>query len=233
MTLMFAVSAVLAMDSSLLPSPVADASHLDKHWRVVGLPQAAKPLTLFSATQQDGRLAVRVQTQHSYANLVHEFARPVALRTLGWSWRLVQGNAKADLRQRSSDDVALRVCLSFDLPLDKVPFVERQLLRVASSRVGEPLPAATLCYVWDHELPRDTSLDNAFTRRVRLIVLRSSRDGNANWFTEQRDVAADFRRAFGDESREVPPVNAVLIGADSDNTGVDTLGFVADLRVDP
>jgi Protein of unknown function (DUF3047) len=87
--------------------------------------------------------------------------------------------------------------------------------------------------VWDHLLPRDTLLDNAFTRRLRFIVLRSAQDGLAQWKSERRDIAADFRRAFGDELAELPAVTAVFIGADSDNTHADTIAFVAALQAEP
>ena len=233
MALMLALSHALADEPPLLPPLVNEAAGLDARWRVVGLPGVSKPVTQFSATVVEGRAALRVQTQRSYGNVVHEFAKPTLVRGLSWAWRVEQGNARADLRQRSGDDAPLRVCLSFAMPLSSVPFVERQLLRLASARAGEKLPPATLCYVWDHQLPHETLLDDAFTRRVRMITLRNGRDASGQWFTEQRDIAADFRRAFGDESAELLPVSAVLVGADSDNTGVDTLAFVADLRLAP
>lgn len=233
MTLMFGVSQAVADAPPIPPPLVNESAQLGPRWRVVALPAGAKPATRFSAADVDGRPALRVQTQASYGNLVYEFPKPTLWRSLSWAWRVEQGNARADLRQRSGDDAPLRVCVSFHMPLANVPFVERQLLRLASLRAGETLPAATLCYVWDHQLPHDTLLDNAYTRRVRMITLRNGRDASGQWFTEQRDIAADFRRAFGDESAELRPLSAVLVGADSDNTGVDTLAFVADLRLLP
>ncbi len=233
MALAFSVGSSQAADGALLPALAPDAQSLDPRWRNVGLPQATLPLTEFSATQLDGRLAVRVATHQSYSNLAHELAPPMLVQRLSWSWRVDQANGKSDLRTRSGDDVALRVCLIFDMALDKVPFVERQMQRLANAKVGRALPTATLCYAWDRALPRHTLLDNAYTRRLRLIVLRNERDGLGQWKAEQRDVAADFRRAFGEESTELPKVSAVFIGGDSDNTGVDTLGFVADLQAAP
>ena len=233
MALMLGVSHVAADTPPQPPPLVNESAQLDARWRLVALPAGAKPATRFDAAAVDGRAALRVQTQGSYGNLVHEFPKPALWRSLSWAWRLEQGNARADLRQRSGDYAPLRVCLSFHMPLASVPFVERQLLRLASLRAGETLPSATLCYVWDHQLPHETLLDNAYTRRVRMITLRNGRDASGQWFTEQRDIAADFRRAFGDESAALLPLSAVLIGADSDNTGVDTLAFVADLRLAP
>jgi hypothetical protein len=49
-------------------------------------------------------------------------------------------------------------------------------------------------------------------------------------------VAADFAQLFADELPQgaaVPPVRAVLIGADSDNTGAQSAGWVRDLQWQP
>ena len=121
----------------------------------------------------------------------------------------------------------------FDLPLDKVPFVERQLLRVVSSQSSEPLPAATVCYVWDAHLPVGTAIPNAFTKRVRYKVLESGPARLHQWTPERRNLVADFIELFGDESKEVPPVTGVAVGADADNTHGHSLAHVADLVLEP
>ena len=48
-----------------------------------------------------------------------------------------------------------------------------------------------------------------------------------------RDVAADFRRAFGGESATVPPLTAVIVAGDADNTGGRSVAFVAGLSFEP
>jgi hypothetical protein len=141
------------------------------------------------------------------------------------------------LRGKPGDDVAAKVCLSFDLPLAQVPFGERTLLRLARSRTGQNLPAATLCWVWGGPEAAGSFVDNAFSRRVRYVVLRTAADANATWFEETRDIAADFRRAFGDEwpatATGLPPLSAVLVGADADNTGASSVAHIAELRFAP
>jgi hypothetical protein len=46
-------------------------------------------------------------------------------------------------------------------------------------------------------------------------------------------LAADFVRAFGDESTRVPKVLTIALGADADNTRGESLGFIADLEFTP
>ncbi len=120
------------------------------------------------------------------------------------------------------------------MPLDRVPFLERKLLQVARANTGRDLPAATMCYVWDASLPVGTVLDNAYSRRVRYLVLRGRADAAAGWVAEQRDIGADFVRLFGDEAQgRVPPLQAVAIGADADNTGERSIAHVADVELSP
>ena len=52
-----------------------------------------------------------------------------------------------------------------------------------------PVPAATVCYVWDAKIAAGTSLDNAFTRRMRYLVVRSGDNALSDWQSERRDIA--------------------------------------------
>ena len=89
--------------------------------------------------------------------------------------RLAMADREAARERRPApargDDTAVKVCASFDLPIDNIPFTDRQILRIARGKTTEPVPAATVCYVWDAKLAAGTALDNAFTRRIRYIVL--------------------------------------------------------------
>lgn len=204
-------------------------------WRIVGLPKASKPLTRFDIILLDGRRVLRVQTDKSYANLEHDLPGlevPPGLQ-LRWRWRLDQPLVGTDLRRREGDDSPLKVCALFDMPLERLGFVERNLLRAARSVSGEHLPAATLCYVWDASLPAGTLLDNAYSHRLRFIVLDSGHKQLGQWVAHTQDLATDFRRAFGNESPSLPPLQGVLVGGDSDNTGGQSLGYVSDITLSP
>jgi hypothetical protein len=215
--------------SAELASPIGASAEPLPPWRVVGLPQQTKPLTRFSVVALDNQRVLRVEAERAYGNLVHPI-KDVRAGTLAWRWRVEQPASGADLRRKSGDDAPLKVCAFFDLPMSDVPFVERQVLRIAAARAGEALPTATLCYVWDAQLPQGTLLHNAYTHRVRYIV---SHGTPQRWRDETHDLAADFKRAFGDESRDVPPLTAIVIGADTDNTGSHSIGHIDALRLIP
>ena len=200
-------------------------------WHVVGLPQQTKPLTRFSVADFDGKRALRVDAAESYGNLVHGLTMEKVATKLSWRWRVELLNPAVNLRLKEGDDSALKVCALWDLPLDNVPFIERQMLRVARTKTAEPLPAATVCYVWDAKLPEGTELDSPYTHRLRYVVLRSG-DKPHQWLSEKRDIGADFLKFFGIESATLPPLLGIAVGADADNTRGRSVGYVADLVLD-
>ncbi|MEO5733232.1 MAG: DUF3047 domain-containing protein [Rubrivivax sp.] len=210
--------------------PLVAGEHFGNGWRVVTLPRQTKPPTRFIPERIDGRNALQLQAEGSYGNLVLALPGIAAPQRLRWSWRLQQPNPATDLRVKRGDDVAAKVCLSFDLPLSQIGFGERQLLRMARSVSGEPLPAATLCWAWGAREAVGSLIENPYSRRLRTIVLRNSDDPLLQWLDEDRDIAADFKRAFGDEADTVPPLVAVGVGADGDDTGGRSVAHIADLR---
>ena len=205
-------------------------------WQVVGLPKQTLPTTRFGFTAQDGQPALRIEANGSYGNLVHELAPgdPGANgRWLQWRWKLDTPLAAADLRTKAGDDAALKVCALFDLPLEALGLVERAKMRMARAVSGQWLPAATLCYVFDPSLPAGTLLPNAHSPRLRWIVARGSGSPPGAWQAERHDLQADFLRAFGDEASVVPPLKAIALGADADNTGGRSVGWVAAVTLQP
>ncbi len=218
--------------------PVTSAASMPAApWHVAGLPNQSKPFTQFSTVEIDGKRALRIEADRSYGNLVHPLAglhvEPAAPLHLAWQWRVETLVDHADLREKSGDDTSLKVCVSFDMGLDKISFGERQLLRLARAQTTEPVPAATICYVWDTSLPPDTALDNAFTHRLRYLVLQSGPAKLNRWVGERRDVGADFTRLFGSESAEVPNIIGIAVGADADNTKSRSVGYVTALTLAP
>ncbi len=228
---------VLAQAQAPLLTAFSSASNeqLPAPWRVVGVPGGKIPLTRYAITELDGRKVLRVEASKSYGNLVHALPAviPDAGLRLRWRWRLDEPLRGADLRRREGDDSPLKVCALFDMPLQKLGLIERNLLRLARAASGENLPSATLCYVWDGTLAPGTLLANAYSARVRMIVVDSGEQRLGQWVSHERDLAADFQRAFGEESDTLPPLQAVLVGGDADNTGGRSLGWIGDVTLSP
>jgi hypothetical protein len=229
-----------------LPPLIDAVGQPDQGWRFVGFPKSHTelPPTRFEAGEADGVSAIQVITDASYGTLVHD-GLSMSPGRLQWRWRLDQplagGRRAPDLLSKDGDDAALKVCVMFEHALDRVPFWERTTLRLARAVSGESLPAATLCYVWDSAGPASREGSNPYTRRVRFVVLQGRDAPLSRWIAESRDVAADFARLFADELpqgvatpvAQLPRVHTVLIGADSDNTGSRSSGWVTGLGWTP
>jgi Protein of unknown function (DUF3047) len=227
--------AALAQKPVLTPLTGAEGATPPAPWRAVGLPRNKAPMAQMDIASIDGVRALRLQTDKSYGTLVHELPGGVsgADATLKWRWRLDQPVANADLRKKEGDDAALKVCVMWGMPLDQVPFGERTVLRVARGLSSELLPAATVCYISDRSLATGTELPNIYSRRVRSIIVDGEGSPLKQWRPHERRIGDDFLKLFGDESKLVPPVVAVVVGADADNTGGSSLGYIADLVLNP
>ena len=115
---------------------------------------------------------------------------------LTWQWRVTELPMGGDVRVKELDDQAGSVCViegpgtfGFD---------------------------AALCYLWENDGPKDTPITSTKNDKARYIILRTGKeDGTGGWFTEQRNIGADFRTVFGRE----PKADAVVgIQIDSDDT---------------
>ena len=225
----------LASESQITPFSAAKTELPPVPWRAAGVPGGKIPLTAFTVMELDGQRVLRIEAHKSYGTLVHALpdrtTNPSA--QLRWRWRLDKGLQGTNLRERAGDDSPLKVCVSFDLPLDKLGLIERSLLRFARAASDEVLPSATLCYVWDATLPTGTLLPNAYTARVRVLVVNNANQPLGRWVAHTRNVVADFRMAFAGEFDTVPAITAVLVGGDSDNTGGHSIGYVDDVSLKP
>lgn len=216
--------------SQLAPFAPPGATAPAPPWRFEGFAESgARGATRLEVIDEGGVASLKLSADNAYGTLVHPWHGD-APGLLAWRWRLQTGVPEADVLTKAGDDSALKVCVMFDQPLDQIPLFERTALRLARATSGKKLPAATVCYLWDAKYPHGTSGANPYTARVRFIVLRGPQDALGTWFDEQRNVNDDFRQLFGAESAQTPPLSAVAVGADSDNTHGSSVGRIAALR---
>ena len=222
-----------ADDAAIAPFSTAAVGEAPAAWKFATLPN--KTPTKFSIVELGGAHVLKVEADDSYGNLVHAMHVKVSDQAmLSWRWRVDKLIDGADLKLRSGEDSAAKVCVSYAFDASKLPFGERAKLALARSSTGEDVPTETLCYVWDNKLPVDTSLVSVFTKRIRFIVLQSGPDKLGQWVTQRRNVAADHRRMFKDESDGVvPDVVDVVVGADADNTHGHGLAYFGDITLTP
>ena len=204
-------------------------------WKVVGLPERfAKPVTQFDIAELDGQQVLRVKADKSWGSVVHPTAdmiKPSSI--LKWRWRLDQALAKTDIHAKATEDSALKVCVSFDMPADNIPGGERALFKLAQFFTKEKIPTATLCYIWGGKESIGYEQASLFTARVRFVVLANESTPLKAWQSKERNIYADFMKAFGQETVTVPALSAILLGADADNTLGSSVGFIGDVQLVP
>lgn len=197
--------------STLTPGQTIPAS-----FRVITLPKVAK--NTFSIVADEGKTVLRVESADSAGSIgipLSTASDNVANSTLTWRWKVDRVLDNADLSEKRGDDFAARVYVFFDVPLQSLSFFDRAKITLARIIMGSNVPTAALCYVWDNTHDIGHTAWSAYTTRVRMIVLQSGPRRVGQWVSESRDVAADFRAAFGFEA---PAVTGVAIGNDTDNT---------------
>ena len=235
---LFGLTLVLALPFSQARAQAQSPSLLNfaavgPGWRLATFPQQTMPVTVYSDTTESGRTALRMEARNSYSPLLKTLTPAAAVKQVRWSWRVGQQSSAIDLRSKAGDDASAKVCMSFVWPDDRVPFFERQILRLARTRCNPDLPAATLCWVWANAEQPGEMIENPYTRRVRSIVLRNSVQVGSGWLDEQRDVMKDLHLAFGDEwpaGAPEPLATAIFLAADADNTLSHSVAWIAGLR---
>ncbi len=224
--LLLLATSVAALDSASEIAPFSTAplgAAPIPGWTPTFIP-SVKQHTRFSIVEEDQRQALRIDAKASAGTLIHRIAvDPKQRPWLRWQWKIPKHNAKTNLHKKAGDDFPARLYVIFDYDLAKLRFLDRIKLKIARNLYGNDVPGAALCYVWDPTLPAGTSAWNAYTNRLRMIVVRSADDGR--WRSQERNVYQDFKSAFGEEP---PMISAIAVAGDSDNTGEATLSFIGD-----
>jgi hypothetical protein len=211
----------------------ASGSELPAPWRIVTVPKVPRH-TRYVVADTDGRRAVRADADGSYANVVHPLnAELGAAPILRFAWRVDRFPEQSDLTSRAGDDAAAKVCVLFDVPLERLSLVDRTKVQLGRRLFDPQLPAATICYVWDRTLPAGRWIDNAYSDRVRMLVLRSGANGDqSRWIDERRDLRADFAQAFPREAASgLPKVAALAFATDADNTKSRASAWFGDMAL--
>ena len=178
------------------------------------LPEWLEPITFgrgvkpteFALVADEGRTVLRARARASASGLARSLAVDPATRPiLAWRWKAANLVERGDLRRKEGDDYALRLYLTW----------------------GSRARLTALCYVWDRRAAPDTIVPNPYSDRVQMVVADSGTAQLGRWVARERDIAADYRRAFGGEA---PPVSGVIVSADTDQTGESTEAWFGDIE---
>lgn len=189
-----------------------------------------KPTT-YRATEWQGRPAIHAHSEagNSTLRLPLRGDGPPP-RRLAFSWFLPALNPAADLRDADADDAVVRVILSFDGDRSGWTARDHVLSELVQLITGEPMPDATLMYVWDHRYPVGTMISNPHTERIRMLVVQSGPQALGTWVAHERDIEADHRQVFGGAA---PRLSGVGLMTDSNNTGATVSAWYGPLQLLP
>lgn len=208
---MAGVLAVVLAGCASAPRAPADA----EGWQAVLLP--GKAATQYTWAEKDGRRAVWAQSERSASMWRRAVARPAqGLGEVRFSWWVPATLHNASVADVEREDAAVRVVFAFDGDHAGLPLRTRAMFDLAEALTGERPPYATLMYVFDNSRPPGSVVINPRTDRVRKIVLDGDESTLRRWRDHRRDLAADYRRAFGEEPGALV---AVGVMTDTDNTG--------------
>lgn len=190
------------------------AGGAEEGWKHHPLP--GKQEVQFVPVRQDGRDALAA-TAVSAASVMRHHVRvePAGLANLRFSWKVPQLIADADLATREGDDSPVRVILAFEGDRSRFSTRDSLLSELMRSVTGEEMPYATLMYVWCNKRPAGTVIKSPRTDRIRKFVLESGARNLNQWLDYERDIRADYVKAFGE-----PPgaLVGIALMTDSDNT---------------
>jgi hypothetical protein len=153
---------------------------------------------------------------------------PQDLASVKFSWKVPELIAQADMALRESDDSPVRIVLAFEGDRSKFSGKNAMLSELTQVLTGEPLPYATLMYVWCNKRVPGSVIVNPRTDRIRELVVESGVKNLNQWMDYERDIRADFEKAFG----EMPgALVGIGIMTDTDNTRTSAQAWYGPLKL--
>jgi hypothetical protein len=197
-------------------------------WEAVALP--GKLRTAFKLEKQGQRQALQADAQSSASMLRQRLNVPAErLGRLQFQWQIEDLIAQADMAERDSEDSPVRLILAFEGDRSRFSAKNAMLSDLTEALTGEPLPYATLMYVWCNHRPVGSVIVNPRTDRVRKLVVESGPQHVKQWRRYQRDVRADFETAFGESPGALV---GMAIMTDTDNTRSHVRAWYGDIQLD-
>ncbi len=211
--------------STMKPSGVAPHD-----WKPFALSASKKP-TDYMLVTEDGVTVLRAIAHGAASALVFktEFD-PRQFPMLSWRWKVAQGIPEANNAEMSKEDSPLRVMVSFDGDASKLSVKDKLASSFAQTQSGQPLPYATLMYIWGNKVPLNKITNSPRTSRIRMLSVNVDDQGVGKWQNFTRNLVEDYKLAFGEDPGKV---TGIQILSDTDNTGGDSEAFYGDISVGP
>ncbi|MEJ5992304.1 DUF3047 domain-containing protein [Ramlibacter sp. PS3R-8] len=205
------------------------ARELPQAWQHKTFP--GKTASRFRYARLDGRDTISAHAEGSVSMLRQSVRiEPTDLARVRFSWKVPGLIPLADMALRDKDDAPVRVVLAFEGDRSRLSARDSALSDLARALTGEEMPYATLMYVWCNQREPGSVIVNSRTDRVRKLVVESGPRRLNQWLEYERDISADFERAFGEKPGALV---GIAIMTDSDNTRSSTQAWYGLVRFVP
>jgi hypothetical protein len=131
---------------------------------------------------------------------------------ISWKWnvdKFPQKKAAESLETENEDDFAARVYVIFPA------------MFFTNSRVLE--------YIWSQTLPEGIIGTSPYSKNIKLMVVRSGPNKDKKWFQEDRDIAADYMKAFGRAPEY--DIGAVAFMTNTEHTGTSADAMYDEIKL--
>lgn len=209
-------------------TPFSAMGSLNDGWAPLEFPNI-KAHSHYALVTEDSTQVIRAQTDGGASGLIARMdIDPGKKLLLRWRWKVSNVYDAGDARKKSGDDYPARIYVAFAFEPDKAGFFERAKRKAVELIYGDTLPGNALNYIWANRLPVNTVIANPYTEQTQMIAIQSGGKRTGQWVTEERDIVADYRQAFGEAP---PPIIGIGIMSDSDNTGESATAWYGDIEL--
>jgi len=201
---------------------------LDEGWEPLKFPNIERH-SRYQLTDDNGEQVVRATTDNSASGLIARVSvEPGESLILRWRWKVSNVYEQGNARTKEGDDYPARIYVAFEFEPDEAGFFERAKRKTVEVVFGEELPGNALNYIWANRLPVGEIVANPFTDTTMMVAVNSGATNTGEWVTVERDIVADYRKAFG---RKPPKLVGVAIMSDSDNTGASATAWYGNVSL--
>jgi hypothetical protein len=203
------------------------------------IPEGWEPLTFdkikrhtaYEIVNQEGTTVIKAKSKNAASGLIrHIRVDPQKYPIIEWRWQAANIYEKGDVSTKAGDDYPARIYVAFAYDPDTVGFFEKAKFEAYKLIYGEYPPSRAISYIWASHAAVGKMVDNAFTDRVKMIVVESGRKNLNKWVSEQRNLYGDYIRSFDEKP---PMISGVAIMTDSDNTGETGTAYYGDILMKP
>jgi hypothetical protein len=167
----------------------------------------------YTIEKENGISYVKAESQGAASSLYYKIdldrgRDPV----ISWRWRVDKFPAKTapdNIDTQDEHDFAARVYVIFPAVF------------ILNSKVLE--------YIWAKDLPVGTAGTSPYSQNIKLMVLEKGEPAEGEWRFEERDIAADYEKAFG--RRPEKDAGAIAFMTNSEHTGSVAIARYDDIKV--